>query len=190
MVQNISESELKVHGSIFFLLKKFVINNYSIASWELILKNAGFDNAVYDITGSYPLTEMGSILISSSKLTGKSVNHLKEMFGEYMIPDLFVLYHNYLNPQWKTFEILENTELIMHSAVRKLNSTANPPVLNVNRVNPNLLIIDYYSKRRMGLLAVGIIRGIAKFYGESESIEIISLTDPDDERVQIRVTRK
>ncbi len=36
-------------------------------------------------------------------------------------------------------------------------------------------------------LAMEIIRGIAKFYNESESIEIISVSDPADERVQIKV---
>jgi hypothetical protein len=45
-----------------------------------------------------------------------------------------------------------------------LNSTANPPILNVTKISNNLLMIDYFSKRKMGDLAVGIIKGIAKFY--------------------------
>ena len=185
-----NESELKVHGSIFYLLRKFVLNNYSTKIWEDVLIGADLEGSVYDITGSYPLSEMESIVASASHLTGKNSNQLKELFGEFMVPDLFVLYYNYLNPEWRTFEVLENTERVMHGAVRHLNSTANPPVLSVSRVNEKLLIIDYYSKRRMGSLAVGIIRGIAVYYKEAESINIISLSNPDDERVQIRVEAK
>ena len=75
----------------------------------------------------------------------------------------------------------------MHGAVRRLNSTANPPILNVSQVNDKLLIVDYHSRRKMASLAIGIIRGIAEYYGESQSVKIISMTDPDDERVQIRL---
>ncbi len=111
----------------------------------------------------------------------------QEQFGEYLVPDLFKLYADFLRPEWKTFDVLLYTETIMHGAVRKLNSAASPPVLNVTKVNNKLLIIDYYSKRRMGALAIGIIKGIAKYFNESDLVFITSTTDPDAERVQIRV---
>ena len=60
----------------------------------------------------------------------------------------------------------------MHKAVRKEENKANPPTLHISRVSDKLLIIDYYSKRRMASLAIGIIKGIAKFYNESEKRQI------------------
>ena len=39
----------------------------------------------------------------------------------------------------------------------------------------------------MASLAVGIIKGIAKYYNESEKVKVIPATDLNDERVQIRV---
>ena len=66
--------------------------------------------------------------------------------------------------------MVEHTERVKHGALRKLNSTANPPILNVTRVNSHKLIVYYFSKRRMGSLAVGIIKDIAKFYKENEDI--------------------
>ncbi len=84
----------------------------------------------------------------------------------------------------------ENTELVMHKAVRKEENKANPPVLNVSRVHDNLLIIDYYSKRRLACLAIGIIRGIIKFYNETDKVTVIPNTNPADERVQIRIEFK
>lgn len=181
------DTAVKVHGSIFFLLKKFVENNFPPGTWGKLNTETG-TSVTFEITKSYPIATIGAIIGTASKLTGISVNDLKEQFGEYLVPDLFQLYSSYLKPEWKTFDVVENTELVMHGAVRKLNSTANPPILNVVRVNEKLLMIDYHSKRRMGSLAVGIIKGIAKYYNESEKITIQNMGDPDDERVQIKVS--
>jgi hypothetical protein len=110
-----------------------------------------------------------------------------EQFGSYLVNDLFALYKDYIRPEWRTFEIILHTESVMHGAVRKLNSTANPPILNVFQVNEKLLIIDYFSKRKMASLAIGIIRGISEYYGEADKIKITPMTNSDDERVQIRL---
>lgn len=176
----------KVHGSIFFLLKKHINAEHAPGTWENLLKLSGASGE-YEITLSYPLQQIGSIVAAASQLTGVSPHNIQERFGEYLVPDLFKLYGSYLRPEWKTFDVLLHTEAVMHGAVRKLNSAANPPVLNVTRVNEKLLIIDYYSKRRMSALALGIIKGIANYFGESESINIKPMSDPDAERVQIRV---
>ncbi len=86
--------------------------------------------------------------------------------------------------------MLEYTEGIMHNNVRRLNSTAAPPILHVTKINTDTLLIDYHSKRRMGSLAIGIIKGIAKYYKEDSNLTIVSLTPPDADRVQIKVERK
>lgn len=112
---------------------------------------------------------------------------MQEAFGEWLVPDLFQVYSNYLRPEWKTYEILIHTEKVFHGAVRNLNSTAHPPVLNVSEVSTDYLMIDYYSKRKMGSLAVGIIKGIAKYYNEDKDIDVIPATEPDAERVQIKI---
>ena len=175
-----------VHGSIFYLLRKFVIQAYSQEMWDK-LNDEAKTLGDYEMTKSYPLDEINSIVKVASIHTGFSIHELQMKFGEYLVPDLFSLYSSYVNPAWKTMEIIEHTERVMHGAVRKLNSTANPPILNVTRVSDQLIMVDYYSKRKMGSLAVGIIRGIAKYYNEEDKIEVTALSDPDDDRVQIRV---
>ncbi len=180
---------LKVHGSIFFLLKKYVDNNFPDGTWDALNTAAGTSGNYYT-TESYPLAEIGAIVSAASAATGIPVNDLKESFGIYLVPDLFQLYSNYLRPGWSTYDVLLHTENVMHGAVRKLNSTATPPVLNVTPLYNNILIIDYYSKRRMGALAVGIIKGIAAFYNEADEAIVIAKSDPDDERVQLRVEFK
>ncbi|MCW3102197.1 MAG: hypothetical protein JWO09_637 [Bacteroidetes bacterium] len=180
----------RVHGSIFFLLKKFVDQNLPAGTWARLNEGAGTSPESFEMTKNYPVRDINAIVDEASKLTGTPVNVLKEKFGEYLVPDLFLLYSSYLQPHWKTFEVLENTELVMHGAVRRLNSTANPPILNVTKVNDKLLMIDYFSHRKMGCLAVGIIKGIAWYYNESDTVTVTPATDPDAERVQIKVEFK
>lgn len=178
---------LTVHGSIVFLLKKFIDQSLPYGSWEVLMEKVGLKNASIELTWAYPLETIEAIINAASKTIGLPVEELKEKFGEQIVPDLFRLYKHYLQPEWRTYQILLNTEEVMHGAVRKLNSTANPPVLNVSKVSQGLLIIDYYSKRKMGSLAVGIIRGIAKYYGEQNEVTVESLSASDAERVQIKV---
>ncbi len=179
----------RVHGSIFFLLKKYVKYSYSEEMWLQLNREANIDESKYEITKNYPISDILAIIARASVHTGYTGNELQEMFGQYLVPDLFKLYGSYLSPAWKTFDVLENTERVMHGAVRKLNSTATPPILNVMKVNNNVLIIDYFSERKMSCLALGIIKGIAKYYNETDTIKVFAMTDAEAERVQIKVER-
>jgi hypothetical protein len=74
---------------------------------------------------------MNLLLENASEMTRLFRHLLMEQFGRYLVNDLFALYKDYIRPEWRTFEIILHTESIMHAAVRKLNSPANPPILNV-----------------------------------------------------------
>ncbi len=185
-----TQETLQMHGSMFFLLNQFVVRNYGNETWLLLMKMAGATESQHDIHKNYPAAEMFSILTAASEVTNIPEDKLKENFGEYLVPTLLSMYKHHINPEWKTFEMLENTELVMHKAVRKQENEASPPVLQITRVHDKLLIIDYYSKRRMVSLGIGIIKGIAKFYNEADKINVECMNDPNDERVQIRVEFK
>lgn len=178
--------ELQMHGSMFLLLKKFIEHAYGPVAWELAKRNRESNSSDYSFHENYPAEEMFAIIQTAAKNTGITENELKEKFGIHLVPDLLATYKSHLKPEWKTFELLQYTELVMHKAVRTEESQANPPVLNISRVHDKLLIIDYYSRRKMAALAVGIIKGIAKYYNETDIIKVIPTTDLDDERVQIR----
>lgn len=185
----VDTENLKVHGSIFFLLRKFVISTYDESMWLQLNVDAHTEGQDFMMTESYPLKMMNDLIGAASRRSKIPVEDLKKGFGEFLVPDLFQLYKSFIEPSWRTFELLEYTEGIMHNNVRKLNSTAAPPILQVTKINTDTLMINYYSKRKMGSLAIGIITGIAKYYKEDSNIEIISLTPPDAERVQIKVER-
>lgn len=181
------KKEEKIHGSIFVLLKNFVEQNYNKEAWLKLILEAKVERTVYDQRANYPVKEMHSLITQASQLAGISENELTETFGQYLVPDLLKTYQKYVDPSWKTYEMLAYTEHIMHKAVRKEESEAQPPVLSVSRVHDKLLIIDYYSERKLGYLAIGIIKGIAIHYNEQYKVHVIPSASMNESRVQIRI---
>lgn len=181
-----SQKEL-INGSMFLLLRKFVESGYDHKTWLKLAEVNNREESGYSPDENYPISEMYAIISKAAEMADLSENELKEAFGEFLVPNLLSIYHKYINPSWKTFDMLIYTESIMHHAVRKENENANPPALHVSKVSDTLLIIDYYSKRKLASLAIGIIKGIAKHYNEADNINVTPVTNPDDERVQIRV---
>ncbi len=177
---------ITIHGSLFYLLKEF-INRKRPGLWLSILEKVELKGREYNPHEVYPVEEFDRILAEAARFSGKRVVDFTEEFGADLVPSLLSIYGKFVDPKWRTFELLMYTEMIMHKAVRKEENKAAPPVLNVSRVHDKLLVIDYYSKRKLGSLAVGIIRGIAKFYKEEDKVKVIPQSEPGDERVQIRV---
>jgi hypothetical protein len=176
---------LQLHGSIFFLLRKFVENTFDNGTWLKLNEAVGISKPDYDIHEKYDLSVFNSLRNGIAEKLSLSATEVNEKFGEYLVPDLLSFFWAHVNPAWKTYQLIENAEFVMHKAVRTQENKADPPILNVSRVHDKLLIIDYYSKRRLASLAVGIIRGIAGYY--KESVRIVPTTNANDERVQIRI---
>ena len=180
-------SEDRMHGSIFVLLKRFVEHTYDFTTWVKLLEAAGIEHSAFQMQEMYPTRELFTLVHKAAELTGIPPYDFMEQFGEFLVPDLLLVYKKYINPQWRTYDMLLNTELAMHGAVRTQDNRTSPPILNVTKQGSKRLIVDYHSKRRMSGVAVGIIKGIAKHYNESHLVEVTRLTPADEERVQIRV---
>ncbi|MBT9395162.1 heme NO-binding domain-containing protein [Hymenobacter sp. NST-14] len=178
-----------MHGTIFTLLKRYVQTQYDHSTWVQLLENAGLSAADFDHKNVYPDEHMYRLIGEAATMTGLSADELHEKFGEYLVPDLMYMYQKLLQPDWTTLDMLEHTEGRMHKQVRQEHAGNTPPVLNVTRISPDELFIDYVSARRMGALAVGIVRGVAKYYDEADTIEVEPTTSENGEQVRIRVRR-
>ncbi|WP_162054290.1 heme NO-binding domain-containing protein [Pontibacter pamirensis] len=180
-------NEDQMHGSMFVLLRRYVENTYDFSTWIKLLEAAGIAHEHYQMQEVYPTKEMFAIIDKASELTGITVYELLENYGEFLVSDLLLVYNRYINPSWRTYDMLLNTEAAMHAAVKRENNRANPPMLLVTKKGSKQLIVDYHSRRKMASVAVGIIRGIAGYFHEKDIVEVTLLTPADKERVQIRV---
>jgi hypothetical protein len=179
-----------MHGFIFLQLKKYVQQQHGLDTWHDLMQNANVSQKQYAATEVYPDADIKSLVNTAVKLLGVPANELLEELGLFLVPDLIDIYQMYINPTWRTLDLVAHTEETMHRAVRVSTPAATPPILHVSRVGKDKLIIDYHSHRKMAPLAVGIIKGIAKHYGESDLIEIKMTEYSEGERVQIDVHYK
>ena len=178
-----------MHGSIFTLLKRYVQTQYDHSTWVKLVELSGLGAIEFNHKTVYPDEHIYALVGHAATMTGLSAGELHEKFGEYLVPDLMYMYQKLLQPGWKTLDMLENTELTMHKQVRQEHRENSPPVLEVSRLGPNELMIDYVSARRMSGLAVGIVRGVAAYYDEADLIDVQPTTTEDGERVRIHVRR-
>ncbi|MGI4743997.1 MAG: heme NO-binding domain-containing protein [Janthinobacterium lividum] len=179
-----------MHGTIFTLLKRYVQTQYDHSTWLKLVEQSGLESGDFSHREVYPDAHIYALVGQAAEMTGIPAGELHEKFGEYLVPDLMYMYQKYVNPDWRTLEMLENTEHTMHDQVRREHPENSPPVLQVKRLNENELLINYVSPRRMGGLAVGIVRGLAAYFDETDRIDVMPTTSEDGERVQIHVRRK
>lgn len=178
-----------LHGTIFTLLKRYVQTQYDHSAWVRLLEASGLSAAEFNHKSVYPDEHMYRLIGEAATMTGLSADELHEKFGEYLVPDLMYMYQKLLDPNWTTLDMLEHTENTMHRQVRAEHAENNPPVLHVTRLSPDELFIDYVSGRRMGALALGMVRGVASYYNEADRIEVEPTTSENGEHVRIRVRR-
>ena len=76
------------------------------------------------------------------------------------------MYKTAVNPAWKTADLLANFEETIYTVVCHKNPGAAPPQLKFDRVGQNSFEFHYDSPRKMAPLAVGIMKGEAKHFGE------------------------
>ncbi|MFD3003909.1 heme NO-binding domain-containing protein [Pontibacter toksunensis] len=177
-------------GAIFVFLKRFVEHRHNYNTWVDILEREGLQHRTaspYQKNEAYPISELLTIMLAASQKQGIPYDVFQERFGRFLVPDLLLVFKRFVNPSWRTYQMLQHIGSHMHGGIRKENDKANPPLLHVTTVRKNVLIIDYHSRRRMAGFAIGIIKGLASYFDESDRIKVASATEPHAERVQIRV---
>ena len=161
-----------MHGTIFVELQKYVQTKLGTEAWITLKREAGVTRTEpYDPFQTYPDEEVGALVGTASRITGTPAQALLEDFGEFIAPDLLDMYWGVIAPEWRTLDVLENTERTIHDVVRINQQGATPPYLHATRTAPDEVTILYTSPRRMCAVAKGIARGIAWHYNETISVD-------------------
>lgn len=160
-----------MHGTIFAELKRYVDAKLGATAWVELLRSAGLPNRMYLAIQAYPDEEVVQIVTAASKKTGNPPGAILEDFGEFIAPALLSMYRTLINPNWKTLDVIENTEKTIHRVVRLQHADAAPPYLNASRTAPNEVTVVYTSPRRLCAVAKGIMRGLSVHFGEVMTID-------------------
>ena len=170
-----------MHGLIFFYIQKFAYEATSGKTTWLKLRDTvtASDNR-YLPNEVYPDEDAIELLQKIADTCGEPLPELIERFGEFLAPHLIKVASQNIDPTWRTLDLIENTEDIIHTMVRTAKPGAEPPVLETVRHSPNELHLVYSSSRQLCLLAKGITQGLANHYGETILIEETSCMHKGD----------
>lgn len=161
-----------MHGKIFSEFQKFVETAPGGAdTWLGLLRDSGISRDSYDSAGDYPDDEAIVLIATAARKAGIDLRVLLEDFGTFIAPALMGMNVVQLDPRWKTLDLIEHTENVIHTVVREQDPRARPPYLRTIRTSENEVIIVYTSPRRMCALAKGIASGIAQHYHERIIVE-------------------
>lgn len=178
-----------MHGTILVLFKRYVTATYDLAHWARFLQAAGVHEDAYEMQAVYPDAELMALAQAVMAHAQCSMGELQERFGEFLVPDLLQHYRDRIRPEWRTLDILEHTEYHMHRPVRAEAPGINPPVLHAERVSATQVRVQCRSERRMGQLAVGMVRGMIRYFGEQDTLVLTARVLDDGAHVEMLVER-
>lgn len=162
-----------MHGLIFFYIGKFAERFPAALSTQSGSRAAAASQAGprYTPSGVYPDAEAMALLADLATAAGRPLADLEVEFGEFLAPHLMRTATAFVEPGWRTLDVIEHTEAIIHRMIRANSPGAAPPVLEVFRSAPDELQLVYSSRRKLCGLAKGIMRGLAAHFQERVSVD-------------------
>ena len=156
-----------MHGLIFFYMQKFA-DSLSAGAGSAVESSATLvrEPGRYLPSGVYPDAEAMGILEGLAAGLSRPLPSVLAEFGEFLAPGLVKVAGPWIDPSWRTLDLIQNTESLIHSMVRSAQPGAEPPVLETVRVSVDELQLVYSSRRRLCVLAAGLMHGMARHYGE------------------------
>lgn len=158
-----------MHGCVLHGFKKFVFAREGESAWNELIKAAGV-SGWYIANRAYPDADLKLLIGAAAERWHQPVAALLREFGEALVPTLLGLYGSFLERNWRTLDVLLNTESVIHRTVRMRDPAATPPALRCSRTGDSTVEIEYSSPRRLCAVADGICHGIAAHYGEQVDV--------------------
>jgi hypothetical protein len=155
-----------MNGIVFIEIGRFAQSRLGEQAWREVVRLAGVPSRTYYRVADYPDAEAFALFSSLSAAMNEPVAEILQNFGEFIVPDLMKMARYWIKPDWKTLDLIANTEKTIHEMLRSEGSQTDPPKLRCRRSSPEEIVVTYDSPRKMCDLAKGIIRGVAKHYGE------------------------
>ena len=160
-----------MHGLIFVQLKKYASVRLGPEAWDELLHKAALTGRMYLPVQQYPDDELQALVRALSLRTGGDTDAVLQDLGAFVTPELMRMYGPLLERSWTTLDVVLHTEATIHRVVRARNAGARPPELRAERTAPDEVVVLYASARRLCGFAKGIVRGLARHFGETVTLD-------------------
>jgi hypothetical protein len=143
---------------------------------------------VYTSVGTYPHTEMTTLVIALSKRTGIKVPDLLKTYGHYLFSRFHEGYPEFFRAAQDSFGFLHAVEDVVHVEVRKLYPDAELPSFETVVISPDRIQMTYRSPRCLGDFAEGLMRGCFEHY--NENVDLVRTDEHDGKVVRFDLTKR
>lgn len=169
-------------GIVFTELLEMVEDRFGFELADRVISEVDLpSNGVYTAVGTYDFSELVTILVKLSELTGLSTGELQRAYGNHLFTRFSTLYHHFFADATDAFSFLSKIENYIHVEVRKLYPDAELPSFDIKQADPYTLEMVYSSERGMADFAHGLIEGCLTHFGEEIKID---RTDLNQQKTQ------
>jgi hypothetical protein len=176
-----------MQGILLAELEKYIDAKWGDATWLAVLDEAGLDGRNYTSDGTYPDADLVAVIRAVPSITPVPLAVLAEDFGAYLAPVLVRRYAGLLQPEWRTLDVMANSEPLYLAISEALFGVAATVMRGV-RGEDGAVQITYASHRRLCALIKGLARGLGAHFGEAISVEERACMHRGAQACEIRLT--
>lgn len=124
----------------------------------------------YTAVGTYDHSELVTLVVALSEKTNTEVPVLVHAFGLHLAKVFASKFPSFFEECTDTFSFLKKIDNHIHVEVHKLYPDAELPKFSFEELENGSLKLIYESTRGFADLALGLIEGTSKYYGENFNI--------------------
>lgn len=156
-----------MHGLVLTSFRQYTWTRLPDHAWTI-----WSDLPTYEPDRAYDDGELHALLDRTAEVTGRDRGDVLRDFGRFTGFWVFrVMRPDYYEESAGTRRFLLDVEARIHETVRATTPGAAPPYLHVTPLGDDGVSIAYTSPRRLCDLVVGLVSGVADYYGERFAID-------------------
>ena len=160
-----------MQGVVFVKFCDLVTDQFGIDTLNQVIDKCQLESeGIFTAGDEYPSSELLSMVNELALQTDVSVGVLVRTFGTYLFTALIDSIDLPNKEKLGTLKLLTQVEDVIHHEVRRLYINAYVPSMSYEYLSESELRIAYHSRRKLCLLAEGLILGAAAYYGESVEV--------------------
>jgi len=156
-------------GIIFNVVEEAVSNEFGSDTWDRLLEAAKVDGA-YASVGAYPDEQLYSLVGAASQALKMPPDDVLRWLGTKILPLLAKRYPNFFRNHANARSFIVTLDSIVHPEVNKLYPGSETPKFDFDASSPDVLVMNYRSKRKLCALVEGLAAGTADLFGETVAI--------------------
>jgi predicted hydrocarbon binding protein len=173
-------------GIVFNLLEEIVVREHGEEIWEQLLDGAGLDG-VYTSLGNYPDADLGALVAAATSALSLPADEVVRWFGRHALPLLAERYPALFEPHEDVRSFVLTLNEIIHPEVRKLYPGADTPVFVFDVSDPQRVVMEYRSARRLCAFAEGLLLGAGDHWAQPVAVAQPACMNRGDDRCLIEI---